>query len=112
MNEIILPSNATATATSGGLNAGLLNATAGLLNVTNALKQAIWPAQEPVYTIPQNTPTYSLFKESLANAPASASLDFAEEIASVFASLSEGQEPLGAEFEAVWEENLDALYQS
>ena len=35
-----------------------------------------------------------------------------QEISQVFASLSEGQEPLGYEFEAVWDENLDVLYQS
>ena len=35
-----------------------------------------------------------------------------QEISQVFASLSEGQEPLGSEFEAVWDENLDILYQS
>ena len=35
-----------------------------------------------------------------------------QEISQVFASLSEGQEPLGPEFEAVWDENLDVLYQS
>ena len=35
-----------------------------------------------------------------------------QEISQVFASLSEGQEPLESEFEAVWDENLDILYQS
>lgn len=35
-----------------------------------------------------------------------------QEISQVFASLSEGQEPLGSEFEAVWDENLDVLCQS
>ena len=35
-----------------------------------------------------------------------------QEISQVFASLSEGQEPLGSEFEAVWDENLDVLYES
>ena len=35
-----------------------------------------------------------------------------QEISQIFASLSEGQESLGSEFEAVWDENLDVLYQS
>ena len=35
-----------------------------------------------------------------------------QEISQIFVSLSEGQKPLGFEFEAVWDENLDVLYQS
>lgn len=37
---------------------------------------------------------------------------FARAIASVFAVLSGGQEPLGEDFEAVWDANVDTLYES
>ena len=33
------------------------------------------------------------------------------EIADIFADLAEGQEPLGPEFEAVWDANTDNLYE-
>jgi len=33
-----------------------------------------------------------------------------QEIALILALLSEGQKPLGAVFEAVWDENVDGLY--
>ena len=35
-----------------------------------------------------------------------------DNMAPVCASLLKGQEPLGAEFEAVWDANVDALYES
>lgn len=37
---------------------------------------------------------------------------FASEIAKIYAVLLDGQEPLGAEFEAVWEANVDQLYET
>jgi len=72
----------------------------------------IVPNSKPVYVTSQSLPTFSFFEKSIAIMPATTSHDFAQEIASVFASLSEGQEPLGVEFEAVWDANVDALYQS
>lgn len=95
MNEIQYRA-ATATAAIVGLNAAL------------AIGQATWPAPEPLYVTDQNSPTFSFFDVSLNTTDQ----DFAKEIASVFAELSKGQEPLGAEFEAVWDDNLDALYES
>ena len=82
------------------------------LNATLAVGSATWLAPEPVYVTTQSIPTFSFFEKSLAIAPTTISYDFAQEIASIFASLSEGQQPLGAEFEAVWDANLDALFQS
>jgi len=38
--------------------------------------------------------------------------DLAKDVAAIFELLSERQEPLGAEFEAVWDENAAELYQS
>lgn len=100
MNEIVIPRKVTATAAIVGLNAAI------------AMGGTNWPAPEPLYVTTQNKPTYSFFEKSLLAVPSTPSHDFAQEIASVFASLSEGQQPLGAEFEAVWDENVDSLYQS
>ncbi len=100
MNDIILPKNVTATAAVVGLNAAL------------AVGSATWLEHDPVYVTTQSIPTFSFFEKSLSIAPTTLSHDFAQEIASIFASLSEGQQPLGAEFEAVWDANVDALYQS
>jgi len=100
MNEIVFARANSATAAVVGLNAAL------------AMGIAAWPAHEPVYVITQSNPTFSFFEAALAVTPKSSSHDFAQDVAAIFASLSEGQEPLGAEFEAVWDENVDALYQS
>lgn len=100
MNEIVLPRTMTATAAIVGLNAAL------------AVGNASWPAQEPVYVTSQSNPTFSFYEAEFAVIPTTTSSDFAQEVADIFVSLSEGQEPLGAEFEAVWDENVDALYQS
>lgn len=100
MNEIVIPRKMTATAALVGLHAAL------------AVGGENWPAPEPLYVTTQNKPTYSFFEKSLIIVPSTASHDFAQEIASVFASLSEGQQPLGVEFEAIWDANADALYQS
>lgn len=100
MNEIVLPRKMTATAAIVSFNAAL------------AMGTATWPTHEPVYITSQSIPTFSFFEKNFAIAPVTSSHDFAQEIASIFASLSEGQEPLGAEFEAVWDANLDTLYQS
>lgn len=34
-----------------------------------------------------------------------------DDLAAVYASLSEGQQPLGADFEAVWDANAEKLYE-
>lgn len=57
-------------------------------------------------------PSYSDFVLSLTFPPLSEEADFARQIAEVYAVLSEGQEFLGADFEAVWDANVDVLYES
>ena len=95
MNEIVRSRTVTATAILG-LNAAL----------------AVWPVDDPIYVTTQSIPTHSFFERSLAGSRAVTLHDCAHEIASIFAFLSEGQEPLGAEFEAVWDRNVDSLYQA
>ena len=74
---------------------------------------AVWPTCEtPAFVTDHSGPTYSFFKASLTLDELSPAQDFGLEIAAVYASLAEGQEPLGAEFEAVWDANVADLYES
>ena len=100
MNEIIPPYTQMATTSVFLLNAAL------------AVGDAEWPAHESTYIMNQSNPTSSFFEASRAAEFEMTAHDFAQEILQVFASLSEDQKPLGSEFEAVWDENLDVLYQS
>lgn len=79
-----------------------------------ATGQAHWPVPEvPIYIVPQTAGTYSSFVDkAVIVAPKFSSEIFAREIAQVYAALSDGQEPLGAEFEAVWDANVDSLYEA
>ena len=82
-----------------------------LAGITHA-RNAEWPVHKPIYSTNQSSPTFRSIQFSRAVEPKMTLHDFAQEISQVFASLSEDQEPLGSEFEAVWDENLDVLYQS
>ena len=100
MNEIILPHTKIATTPIFLLNAAL------------AVGDAEWPVHESTYSMDQSSPTSSFFKPFCSAELKMTAHDFAQEVSQVFTSLSDGQEPLGSEFEAVWDENLDVLYQS
>ncbi len=72
-----------------------------------------WPTPETqAFVTDHNGPTFSFFEASLTLDELSTAQDFGREIATVYASLSDGQEPLGAEFEAVWDANVADLYES
>lgn len=72
-----------------------------------------WPAPEtPVYVTKHESSTFSFFEKTMAFKTPATAADFGHEIASVYALLSEGQEPLGAEFEAIWDENVASLYEA
>ena len=100
MNEIIPPYTRIATTS------------VFVLSATLAVGNTEWPVHKPIYSTNQSSPTFNFFEASCAAEPKMTVHDFAQEISQVFASLSEDQEPLGSEFEAVWDENLDVLYQS
>ena len=82
------------------------------INAAFAIGQAGWPMHEPSYITSQNIPTFSFFEKYASFSTATSSHEFVQNIASVFASLSKGQEALGADFEAVWDANVDELYQA
>ena len=100
MNEIIPPYTQIATTS------------VFVLSVPLAVGNTEWPVHESTYSMNQSSPTFSFFEASCAAEPKMTAHDFAQEVSQIFASLSDGQEPLGSEFEAVWDENLDVLYQS
>jgi hypothetical protein len=100
MNNLLIPSRVAATSAIPGFNEAV------------ASRNAIWPTHQQIYSTSQITPTFSFFDDSLAITVSTTANDFTREISSIFASLCEGQEPLGAEFEAVWDANLNNLYQS
>ena len=78
-----------------------------------ATGHATWPDHEtPAYVTAHSLRTLGFFENSLTFGKPSATQDFGQEIAAVYASLSGGQEPLGAEFEAVWDANVAQLYES
>lgn len=99
MNEIVLHRGVTATAVIVGINAAL------------AVGNTTWPAQIPTYVTSQNFPSFSFFGVEKSVRP-SMSRDFSQEIATIFSALSDNQEPLGKEFESIWDANVDQLYQS
>ncbi len=115
MNEIALR-DVPATSAIVGVNAMFANMTTQVERTVHEtawpVQEAAWPVLEPVYVTSRSASTFSFFHTALAFTSTTGSAEFAQEIATVFASLSEGQEPLGAEFEAAWDANVDALYQS
>lgn len=99
MNQIVksspLPMNFAAIGLSAALAAGTAN----------------WPVRDtPAYVTPRDGSTFSYFDKSLKFG--STAQDFADSVARVYASLLQGQEPLGAEFEAIWDANVADLYES
>lgn len=79
-----------------------------------AAGQPAWPVSDPEsYMVIQTTPTYSHFSEQfMVSVKQPAHVDFARDIAAIYASLSERQEPLGDKFEAAIFDDLDSLYES
>ena len=79
-----------------------------------AAGQPAWPVPEtPSYMVIQTAPSYSQFSEQvLVAAKQPAHLDFARDMAAIYASLSERQQRLGDEFEAAIFDDLVSLYES
>lgn len=72
-----------------------------------------WPEHEThTYTPMHSESSYGSRETVSAFDPSFTSEDFARELTAIYASLLESQEPLGAEFEAVWEANIPEMYES
>lgn len=79
------------------------------------LNDGAGPAQEwsvAAYSTTFIQPTFISFRESLDSPEDSDIQEFAQEIASIYATLAENQEPLGKEFADVWDANIRRLYKS
>jgi hypothetical protein len=83
------------------------------LTAALAATPAIWPDRaRPNFVTTHVGASFSSFEKSLSFAPVSEISKFADQIAAVYAELSDGQEPLGAEFEDIWDANVAILYES
>jgi len=108
MNDISQRSSISATTATAaiivaaGLNSGIL------------ADQISWPTSVRLYDVDQTVPSYNSYEKaiSLMEPEPTPSQDFSSDIAVVFAELSNDQESLGAEFEAVWDQHTDELYES
>lgn len=60
----------------------------------------------------QSSSTFGPTTAKLSFANAGAEADFGVRLAAIYASLCEGQEPLGEEFEAVWDAHAEGLYEA
>lgn len=73
------------------------------------------PVQEPfvaAYSTIFTQPTFISFREILDSPEEPDIQEFAQEIASIYATLAEKQKPLGREFADVWDANIRRLYKS
>ena len=76
--------------------------------------RAAWPTHESNYKISQDTPSYSNYLVTLFSDYewSVARQIFASQFGIIYSALIEDQEPLGSEFEAVWDAHLHELYES
>jgi len=100
-----------------GFTAGLFTglATAALVAVNTASPEITAPtedtqAQFPIVFAAQPPSTFSFFERTVERIAMQE--PFEKEVAVFFAALAEKQEPLGSEFENIWNKNSDDLYES
>lgn len=96
-----------------------MNETTSYRNPTNTFMVGItaamaavspaWPAPAgTLYETSHSRPSYS----SLSFVSNVSTQNFGQQVAEIYALLLEGQEPLGGEFEAIWDANVDSLYEA
>lgn len=74
-----------------------------------AASNADWPMQgDSAYSVASAQQSYSPLLIETKSTPDY----FEDQVAAIFANLSKGQEPLGSDFEKVWDENIDKLYEA
>lgn len=64
------------------------------------------------YSLPLNVPTFSSLEGNSVLSEIFNDQKFQQKIASIYADLAEKQEPLEREFAAVWDANVELLYES
>lgn len=99
---------------SSGSSASVSTIAAVGLSAAMSTGQATYPnPARPAYTLNHANSSYSeIYDRAISTASYSQEENFAQAIAKFYIKLSEGQEPLGTEFEAIWDANLDHLYES
>jgi hypothetical protein len=81
------------------------------LSAALAVGTTNWPVREtPAYVTIREGSTFSYFERSLKFS--ATEQDFADSVAGVYATLLQGQEPLGPDFEAIWDANVADLYEA
>ena len=115
MNEII-QERATSTIAPFGevIQNSALSATTAIMAMAAMMVVDDVPRKNPTpaYSTFHDVPTFSFSEGTLYFAEVSDMQKFAQEIASIYADLAAKQEPLGREFEVVWDANVDQLYES
>lgn len=73
-----------------------------------------WPTQDNTgsYSVAQSASTFSERNLAPTRQSDPQEDDFKLEMASVFASIADNQEPLGKEFEDIWDNNAESLYEA
>jgi hypothetical protein len=83
----------------------MIGITAAAISAANTA----WPAYPGAsYETFHSRPSYS----SLRFEPYVVRESFGQQVAEIYALLLERQEPLGGEFEAIWDANVDSLYEA
>ena len=115
MNEII-QERATSTIAPFGtiIQNSALSATTAIMAMTAMMAVDDVPRKNPTpaYSTFHDAPTFSFSEGTLYLSEVSDMQKFAQEIASIYADLAARQKPLGREFDVVWSENIDQLYES
>ena len=87
-----------------GINVGLA------VDQESSPVQAAWPMLDDTHAVSEIGSSVSFIDSYVVSGEQAKLREFANNIASVYAKLLEGQEPLGAEFEAVWDAHAEELY--
>ena len=72
--------------------------------------QCLWPRPDTLYVTDQISPAVSSVPNLHSSEVSASRINLENLMAEVFGDLSSVQEPLGAEFEAVWAKYADELY--
>lgn len=87
-----------------GIAASLTGATGG---------GEVWAtARDRSYITTHAQSTFSTIENAIHLVPQQPTTDFSTEVTSIYTNLLASQEPLGAEFEAIWDANIGQLYET
>ena len=83
------------------------------LGAYEGIEEAVWPKHNaPAYIAPAQDGSFSLYNQEVIFETVLETDKFAGQMAEIYAFFSNNQELLGAEFAAVWDNNIEHLYES